>query len=97
MNHYEIDTQEKNIITCAVLHNHLREYQRIDYMFMVYEHKNIIADDIDQKMTQTNNVGSSSRPHDREMQVQIEKIIRTICGRIVLRTSRLPLCSIFFY
>lgn len=45
---------------------------------MIHEHENIVADDIDQQMTQNNNVGSSSRSHDREMQVQLEEIIRTV-------------------
>ncbi|KAG5584025.1 hypothetical protein H5410_044459 [Solanum commersonii] len=41
---------------------------------MVYKHENIVADDIDQQMAQSNNVGSSSRSHDREMQIKHEKI-----------------------
>ena len=40
---------------------------------MVYKHKNIVADDIDQQMTQNNNVGQSSQSYDREMQVQLEE------------------------
>ncbi|KAK4710498.1 hypothetical protein R3W88_005011 [Solanum pinnatisectum] len=76
MNHYDINTQV--IIACAVLHNYLREYQSTDEIFMVYEQENIVADDIDQQMAQSNNVGSSSRSHDREMQVQHEKIVRTM-------------------
>ncbi len=78
MNHYDIDTQVKIVIACAVLHNYLREYQSTDEIFMVYEHENIVADDIDQQMAQSNNVGSSSRSHDREMQVQREEIVRTM-------------------
>ena len=78
MNHYDIDTQVKIVIVCAVLHNYLREYQSTDEIFMVYEHENIVADDIDQQMAQSNNVGSSSRSHDREMQVQREEIVRTM-------------------
>ncbi|KAG5629387.1 hypothetical protein H5410_001104 [Solanum commersonii] len=35
---------------------------------MVYEHENIVADDIDQQIAQSRNVGSSFRSHDREMQ-----------------------------
>ncbi|KAG5604678.1 hypothetical protein H5410_026170 [Solanum commersonii] len=61
-----------------VLHNHLQKYQNSDEIFMVYEHEGIIAEDIDQQMAQSNNVGSSSRSHDREMQVQREKIICTM-------------------
>ena len=76
MNHYDIDTQVKIVIACVVLHNYLREYQSTDEIFMVYEHENIVADDIDQQMAQSNNVGSSSRSHDREMQVQREEIVR---------------------
>ncbi|KAG5579165.1 hypothetical protein H5410_049792 [Solanum commersonii] len=49
-----------------------------DEIFMVYEHENIVADDIDQQMAQSNNVGSFSRPHDREMQVQREEIVCTM-------------------
>jgi len=41
---------------------------------MIYEHKNVVADDIDQQMTLSNNVGSFSRSYDREMQVQREEI-----------------------
>ncbi|KAG5601962.1 hypothetical protein H5410_033332 [Solanum commersonii] len=37
-----------------------------------------VAEDIDQQMAQSNNVGSSSWSHDREMQVQREEIIRTM-------------------
>ncbi|KAG5570905.1 hypothetical protein H5410_060671 [Solanum commersonii] len=61
-----------------VLPNYLREYQSTDELFMVYENENIVADNIDQQMAQINNVGSSSRSHDREMQVQHEKIVRTM-------------------
>ncbi|KAG5612851.1 hypothetical protein H5410_024132 [Solanum commersonii] len=61
-----------------VLHNYLREYQSIDEIFMVYKHEDIVAEDIDQHMAQSNNVGSSSRSHDREMQVQREEIVRTM-------------------
>ena len=43
---------------------------------MVYEHEDIVGEDIDQQMAQSNNVGSSSRSHDREMQVQRKKIVR---------------------
>lgn len=78
MNHYDIDTQVKIVIACAVLHNYLREYQSTDDIFMVYEHENIVVDDSEQQMTQSNNVGSSSRSHDREMQVQREEIVRTM-------------------
>ena len=46
---------------------------------MVYKHKNIVADDMDQHMVQSNNVGSSSQSNDREVQVQLEEIIRTVC------------------
>ncbi|KAG5617604.1 hypothetical protein H5410_017428 [Solanum commersonii] len=49
-----------------------------DEIFLVYEHANIVADDIDQQMAQSNNVGSSSRSHDREMQIQREEIVRTM-------------------
>jgi len=80
MNHYDIDTQVKIVIACAVLHNYLRKYQSSDEIFMVYEHEDIVAEDIDQQMTQSNNVGSSSRSHDREMQVQREEIVRTMCS-----------------
>ncbi|KAG5577779.1 hypothetical protein H5410_057913 [Solanum commersonii] len=62
----------------VVLHNYLREYQSTDEIFMVYDHENIVVDDIDQQMAQSNNVGSSSRSHDREMQVQREEIVRTM-------------------
>ncbi|KAG5616375.1 hypothetical protein H5410_016199 [Solanum commersonii] len=61
-----------------VLHNYLREYQSTDEIFIVYENENIVADDIDQQIAQSNNVGSSSRSHDREMQVQREEIVRTM-------------------
>ena len=47
MNHYDIDTQVKIIIACAVLHNYFQEYQSIDEIFMVYEYENIVAEDID--------------------------------------------------
>ncbi|KAG5602202.1 hypothetical protein H5410_033572 [Solanum commersonii] len=49
-----------------------------DDIFMVYENENVVADDIDRQMTQSNNVGSTSRSHDREMQVQREEIVRTM-------------------
>ncbi|KAG5605058.1 hypothetical protein H5410_026550 [Solanum commersonii] len=49
-----------------------------DEIFMVYEHENIVANDIDQQMAQSNNVGSSYRSYDREMQVQREKIVCTM-------------------
>ncbi|KAG5616472.1 hypothetical protein H5410_016296 [Solanum commersonii] len=42
------------------------------------ESYDIVAEDIDQQMAQSNNVGSSSRSHDREMQVQCEEIVRTM-------------------
>lgn len=45
---------------------------------MIYKHENTVANDIDQQMTQSNNVGSSSQSHDREMQVQLEEIVRTM-------------------
>ncbi|KAG5629353.1 hypothetical protein H5410_001070 [Solanum commersonii] len=45
---------------------------------MVYGHENIVADDIDQQTAQSNNIGSSSRSHDREMQVQREKIVHNM-------------------
>ncbi|KAG5626608.1 hypothetical protein H5410_011826 [Solanum commersonii] len=45
---------------------------------MVYEHEDIVAEDIDQQMAQSNNVDSSSRSHDQEMQVQREEIVRTM-------------------
>ena len=41
---------------------------------LVYEYENIVADDIDQQMTQSNNVTSSFQSHNREMQVQREEI-----------------------
>ena len=44
---------------------------------MVYEHENIVADDIDQQMAQSNNVGSYYWLYDREMQVQRDEILRT--------------------
>ncbi|KAG5573122.1 hypothetical protein H5410_062888 [Solanum commersonii] len=44
-----------------VLNNYLREYQSSDEIFMVYEHEDKVAEDIDQQMAQSNNVGSSSR------------------------------------
>ncbi|KAG5580050.1 hypothetical protein H5410_050677 [Solanum commersonii] len=46
---------------------------------MVYEHENIVVNDIDQQMTQSNNVGSSSRSYDREMQVQQWWLDRPCC------------------
>ena len=49
MNHYDIDIQVKIVIACAVLRNYLREYQRSDEIFMVYERENIFANDIDHK------------------------------------------------
>ena len=64
MNHYDIDTQVKIVITCAVLHNYLREYQSSDEIFMVYEHEIIVVDNIDQQIAQSNNVRSSPRSHD---------------------------------
>jgi len=75
MNHYDNDTQVKIIIGCTLLHNYLWEYQRSDEFFMVYEHENIDVNDIDQQMTQNNNVGSSSQSYDQEMQVQCKEII----------------------
>ncbi|KAG5579471.1 hypothetical protein H5410_050098 [Solanum commersonii] len=66
------------VMNKSVLHNYLREYQSSDEIFMVYEHEDIVAEDIDQQMAQSNNVGSSSRSHDREMQVQLEEIVRTM-------------------
>ena len=86
MNHYDIDIQVKIVIACAVLRNYLREYQSIDEIFMVYEHENRDTDDIDQQMTQSNNVGSSSWSHDWEMQVQREEIVRTMKS-IILKDS----------
>uniref|UniRef100_M1DJT3 Hydrolase, alpha/beta fold family protein n=1 Tax=Solanum tuberosum TaxID=4113 RepID=M1DJT3_SOLTU len=69
-NHYDIDTQVKIIITYTVLHNYLLEYRRSDKIFIVYEHENIVAIDIEQQMTQSNNVDSSSWSYDREIQVE---------------------------
>ncbi|KAG5619971.1 hypothetical protein H5410_005189 [Solanum commersonii] len=48
------------------------------FTFVVAGWEDIVAEDVDQQMTQSNNVGSSSRSHDREMQVQCEEIVRTI-------------------
>ncbi|KAG5615397.1 hypothetical protein H5410_015221 [Solanum commersonii] len=62
-------TQVKIIITYTVLHNYLLEYRRSDKIFIVYEHENIAAIDIEQQMTQSNNVDSSSWSYDREIQV----------------------------
>lgn len=45
-------------------------------------------DNINQKMTQSNYVGSSSPSHNQEMQVQLEKIV-IIMWRIELKTSSL--------
>lgn len=45
---------------------------------MDYKHENIVANDIDQQMAQSNNVGSPFQPHDREIQVQLEEIVRTM-------------------
>ena len=42
---------------------------------MIYDIENIVADDIDKKLTQRDNVSSSYRSHDREMQVQCEEIV----------------------
>ncbi|KAG5626908.1 hypothetical protein H5410_012126 [Solanum commersonii] len=38
----------------------------------------IVVENIDQQVAQSNNVGSSSWSHDREMQVQREKIVPTM-------------------
>lgn len=78
MNHYDIDTQVKILIACGVSHTYLQEYQSSDEISMVCEHENIVADDIDQQMTQSNNVGSSCWSYDQEMQAQREENIRTI-------------------
>ena len=78
INHYDIDTQVTIIIACAVLHKNLREYQRNDAIFKIYEHENIGTDDIDQQMVLSSNVGSSSWSYDRKMQVQCEEIVRTM-------------------
>ncbi|KAG5598711.1 hypothetical protein H5410_030081 [Solanum commersonii] len=67
MNHYDIGKRVKIVITCAVLHDYLREFQRSDEIFMVDEHENIVANDIDQQITQSINVGSSSQSYDQEM------------------------------
>ena len=56
----------------------MRKYQRSDEIFTVYEHEDIVTDDINQQMAQSSNVGSSSRSYDREMQVQREEIVRTM-------------------
>ena len=47
-------------------------------IFTVYEHEDIGTGDIDQQIAQSSNVGSSSRSYDREMQVQLEEIVRTM-------------------
>ncbi|KAG5626003.1 hypothetical protein H5410_011221 [Solanum commersonii] len=54
---------------------------------MIYEHENIVADDIDQQMAQSNNVDSSSRSHDREMQVQREEIWRFLLKPLLPTTK----------
>lgn len=59
MNHYNIDAQVKIIIAYIVLHRYLQECEMIDEICMVYEYENIVADYIDQQMTQSNNVTSS--------------------------------------
>ena len=56
----------------------MRKYQRSDEFFTIYEHEDICIDDIDQQMTQSSNVDSSSQSYDREMQVQREEIVRTM-------------------
>ncbi|KAG5627571.1 hypothetical protein H5410_012789 [Solanum commersonii] len=40
---------------------------RFIFVAAVYEHEDIVAEDIDQQMAQSNNLGSSSQSHDREM------------------------------
>lgn len=69
INHYDINTQAKIVISCAILHSYLQEYQRNNEIFIVYMHENIAVDDIDQQMVQSNKIGSSSRPNYRAMQV----------------------------
>ena len=54
MNHYDIDTQVKILIACGVSHTYLQEYQSSDEISIVCEHENIVTNDIDQKMTQSN-------------------------------------------
>lgn len=44
-----------------------------------YFQPNLFTNQIDQKMAQSNNIGSSSHSYEREMQVQ--------CERTVLKTS----------
>ena len=51
---------------------------RFTFVVAGWEHEDIVAEDIDQQVAQSNNVSSSSRSHDREMQVQREEIVRTM-------------------
>lgn len=70
--------------------------KRNDEIYMVYEHENKIANDIDQPMTQNNNVGSSSRHMIEKDKFNMRKLF-LLCEMIILKTSTLQLCSIFLF
>ena len=75
MNNYECDMQVKIVIACAVLHNFLREHQSSDGIFNEYENDDMVVDESDELLAQGNNIASSSRSSDSEMQVHREEIV----------------------
>ena len=75
MNNYECDMQVKIVIACAVLHNFLREHQSSDGIFNEYENDDMVVDESDELLAQGNNIASSSRSSDSEMQAHREEIV----------------------
>lgn len=60
---YDINTQVKLVISFSVLYDYLREYQKTDEIFMIYEHENIATNNTEQQMTQCNNICLSFRSY----------------------------------
>ncbi|PHU04596.1 Phytoene synthase, chloroplastic [Capsicum chinense] len=78
MNNYDIETQVRIVIACAVLHNFLWEHQSSDRIFTDFEDDDIGVDEPSEQLTGITNVASSSRAADREMHFRREKIIHTM-------------------
>ena len=75
MKNYECDMQVKIVIACAVLHNFLREHQISDGIYNEYENDDMVVDESDELLAQGNNIASSSRSSDSEMQAHREEIV----------------------
>lgn len=57
-----------------MFHNYLREYLKSDEFVMVYEHENIVANDTNKQMAQSNNICSSSRSYIVKFKINVRRL-----------------------